>query len=484
MGLACSRRGSPKAMSGKLPANLSKDSRNGSLEPRKSTGSSPGYAITSGFQPRNAAAEEIDIDESELCGILGLPAHIIFDIFSRLPLKQVFLCRCTCKTLRRLISSPRYAVLSLDKAQPCLLLREYSRKQFPNFFDRKAYVTDLADETPSTFFYSKAYLVDLEEAEDHVGSSDSNALVKHEIFSLPAGKLELVGSCNGLVCLYQSKTGQYYISNPLLGEWMILPSPALKGACSLICSFFGFCAKLKQFKIVRFTSASLLLSTAAVEITAVGASSWRSIGDGPRPKARGSFSPSPAGDNILFTTGSSSQGSGSGSNIIYAFNLETEQFRPVPSPPHFSPEYLRKLSWVNVGVLRNSLCICYVHNESTLELWTAGSYNSNSNTNPIWTKKFSTSFRYWYILFRMDKHHPAVFLDNNYDLWMKHEGTRNLYKFSPEIDEMRAFKVSGAGGTGFEIVAHVPSFVRLADSVGPEVDELEVFRYGYKLWSP
>lgn len=96
-------------------------------------------------------------------GILYLPVHIILDIYSRLPLKQVLVCRSACKSFRHLLSRPNYVVLSVEKAQPCLLLREFLRKRCPNFFNREAYVSDLADVTPSTFFYSKSYLADLEE---------------------------------------------------------------------------------------------------------------------------------------------------------------------------------------------------------------------------------------------------------------------------------------------------------------------------------
>ncbi|KAL9685625.1 hypothetical protein QQ045_023076 [Rhodiola kirilowii] len=476
-------------MSGKLPKaslNHLQGSKSGTLEPRKEIGSCTACCQTSGLDPRNSAERAVNDagDAGVIGGILDLPVHVIFDIFSRLPLKQVFICRSTCKTFRYLLSRPSYSVLSLDKAQPCLLLREFSRKRFPNFFDREAYVSDLVDETRSTFFYSKAYLVDLEEVKDCTSPANPSVLIKHEIFSLPAGKLELVGSCNGLVCLYQPKTAQYYICNPLLGEWTVLPNPSYESTSnrtsSATYSLFGFCPKSKQYKIVRFISSSVLVCpSSAVEIITVGAVSWRYIGDGPLPRTRGSFSPSPVGD-ILFTIDIPVGSSSSASTIICSFNLELEQFHMVPSPPHFSPDYITKLSWVNVGRLHSALCICYIHNESTLELWTT---DNQSITNPNWTQRSSATFRYWHLLFRMDKHHPAVFLDNNYDMWMKHEGTRNVYKFSHQMDEMRAFKVPGVG-TGFEIVAHIPSFVRLKDALITRNAALEVFHYGYKLWPP
>lgn len=470
-------------MSGKLAkASLHclNDSRNETLEKKPSTVQCTACLKTSSLKlARRVVNDGGDVGFTG--GILDLPVHIIFDIFSRLPLKQLFVCRSTCKTFRHLLSRPIYGSLSLDKAQPCLLLREFSRKSFPNFFNREAYVSDLSDEIPSTFFYSKAYLIDLEETAGCAGpvniSVNPSALIKHEIFSLPAGKLELVGSCNGLVCLHQRKTAQYYICNPLLGEWTVLPAASFESINSTTYSLFGFCPNIKRYKVVRLSSSSSQSSsTAAVEIITIGTSSWRYIGNGPRPKPRGSFSPCPVGD-ILLTTDLSA---GSTSSIICLFNLETEQFHLVPSPPHFSPEYLLNLTWINVGWLHNSLCICYIHNESTLQIWTTDNRNI---TNPTWSVKSSVSFRYWNFLLRFDKHHPSVFVDDNYDLWMKHEGNRNLYKFSSQVDEMQAFKVSCAG-TGFQIIAHIPSFVRLRDALMPNAPTFEVFRYGYKLWSP
>ncbi|KAM7498433.1 hypothetical protein LguiA_022847 [Lonicera macranthoides] len=58
-----------------------------------------------------------------------LPAHILFDIFSRLPPNTIGHCRCVYKTWFNLLLDPHFVNLHLSKSPSCLMINEYKGQQ-------------------------------------------------------------------------------------------------------------------------------------------------------------------------------------------------------------------------------------------------------------------------------------------------------------------------------------------------------------------
>ncbi|XP_059652057.1 F-box protein At3g07870-like [Cornus florida] len=376
--------------------------------------------------------------------ILELPVHIICDILSRLPLKTIICCKCVCKLFLKLLTDPYFAKVHLTNSSTAALI---IRESF------------------SISFY--IYMLNLDETTSTACSTDdplhrfhpSHALNKKNAeLRFRNGEATLVGSCNGLLCLYSnsSKESSYYICNPILGEYMVVPSriPSTPFCNYLNHSGFGFCPRTNQYKVIRFlrsTDFEQNLSKTVAEIHTLGTDSWRSIKDAPCPKAKGSF------DSLLNGALHWIADSRTTSDLICSFDLETEQFRPVPPPAHFDTAYTSKISWINVGALGGWLCICYVFSDAQFEVWVMKDYGVKES----WIKEFVIDTKFYCGLRVEDLHQPIKFL-NNGELWLIC-GSKSLVIYSPEKGTFRDFKTLELPKA--EVIAHIPSFISLKDTV-------------------
>lgn len=103
--------------------NAGKESRGKSQEPK-------------GFPPTNDVGTTLQ----------DLPSQLIMEIFSSLPMKTIFACRCVCKLWQRLILDPDFIDLHLSKASSIsLLLRTIQKRRKPkmlHLFDLRDDKTD------------------------------------------------------------------------------------------------------------------------------------------------------------------------------------------------------------------------------------------------------------------------------------------------------------------------------------------------------
>ncbi|PIA30017.1 hypothetical protein AQUCO_05700015v1 [Aquilegia coerulea] len=105
---------------------------------------------------------------------------------------------------------------------------------------------------------------------------------------LPKGKIQIIGSCNGLICLWCS--GYFYICNPLIGEIFKLPKATIVDSLPrkeyynnsyLGSTGFGFDASTNTYKVVHtsgFRDSHRLFQT-GVEIYTLGSGTWRKINE-------------------------------------------------------------------------------------------------------------------------------------------------------------------------------------------------------------
>ncbi|KAF8391085.1 hypothetical protein HHK36_023385 [Tetracentron sinense] len=127
--------------------------------------------------------------EEEKDSLSKLPRDILLDIFSRIPAKSLFDSRWVCKSWLNLVRDPRLAKIHLTRATQ--------------------------NENPSIIFESDGNLYLLDNLEE------SNVLLKLKFpFMASNPSFELVGSCNGLVCVREALDINHsiYIFNPVTGE--------------------------------------------------------------------------------------------------------------------------------------------------------------------------------------------------------------------------------------------------------------------------
>lgn len=400
--------------------------------------------------------------------LLELPYHILCDIVSRLPLVDIFRCRCVCKTTRRLLKDPYFSRMHLTRAPNLttnLILQENMGKwgalYFFTFDQRESAVASWSSDGQYAPCYFGRGLPTLTR-----GTAE---------FSFRTQRLSLVASCNGLLCLYFDSTSEpfYGICNPLLGECLKLPPLKLSVPVNTYAnhSGFGYCPKMKQYKVIHFMHlpsrdphSSPDSKQMVANIHTLGSDTWRRIENVPYLK-RNSFNPFLNGA-LHWVTNSSKP-----SELIYSFDLEGEKFKAVPPPAHFNAQYVKKLSCINIGVLRGCLCICYIYESASFEVWVMKEYGARES----WVKEFGIDMKFYCRLQAEDLRRPIKFFSNG-DLWFI-SSSDTLVSFSPEKQTFRELR---AMGHLFEGTAHDLSFISLKDAVGALRSQVRKLRFGRK----
>lgn len=138
------------------------------------------------------------------------------EILSRLTIKPIFRCKTVCKRWYNLLNSdPLFVKMYQTRSCnfPCILLSSD---------DSVASVLELKGDYD---YYSRL-------RNRLVMLSSKFHLPRHKYrfgYSFDWTKLELIGSCNGLICLWNGdrydKNYSIYFSNPLLGEYFKVKLP-------------------------------------------------------------------------------------------------------------------------------------------------------------------------------------------------------------------------------------------------------------------
>lgn len=388
--------------------------------------------------------------------ILELPEELLSDIISRLPLKTIFCAKVVCKPFLKIIKDPHFAVTHLANARDssaALIVRDLELS-FENF---RPWMIEV-DANPGRSSWSG----DDHPGDQHIISMQSRCVsLKNDKCCFSRNNTIVISSCNGLVCLYSPAElkPQYCICNPVTGECLSLPPPKLASKRSrYIHSGFGFCATNAQYKVIHFMApqgSSLPTTpnaTTEVMVLTVGTTSWKNIGSGPRVRAGGSF------DSLLsgclhFITRSNEP-----SKLICSFDLAKDEFKAVPEPPHFVLDFVNDISWINVGVKGQCLCLCYTVIDLKFEVYVMKEYGIRES----WVKDFVIDAQFYCMGTIEDLHLPIKFWNNGELLLIS--GSNNVTSYSPQRKTFRDIMPLEDGT--LEAVAHVPSLVTIKSAVG------------------
>ncbi|KAK3007844.1 hypothetical protein RJ639_014346 [Escallonia herrerae] len=182
-------------------------------------------------------------------GVLELPIQLQYDILARLPLKTVFSCRCVCRAFLSLLTDTYFAELHLAKAPTTTASLIVQESCGPSMHMLEF------EENLSTSASSTEY----RPCHHNGAQTPHSPLTKSHVLlsSLIRGEMTLIGSCNGFLSLYRtSQKPVYYICNPILNEYTVLPhlTPSTSDYTYLNYSGFGFCLKTKQYKQQKLSS--------------------------------------------------------------------------------------------------------------------------------------------------------------------------------------------------------------------------------------
>ncbi|KAL8541871.1 hypothetical protein ACS0TY_002934 [Phlomoides rotata] len=418
--------------------------------------------------------EDIKVGKASTTGVgffplLELPVHIICDIISRLPLKNIFQCKCVCKMLLEVLKDPYFSKIHLAVAPTLtsnLILEDNIGKSGSLYF----FPCDLRESTLSS-----------------CNSDDQNARCSFSrgLPVLNKGNAEicfrtqrvtLIGSCNGLLCLYYGSSSHpfYGICNPILGEFLELPRLSASPSASAYAnhSGFGYCPRMNKYKVIRFMYPNPTDTTKIVAaVHTLGSDSWRSLTESaPSPRQQKSFDPFLNGALHWISISSKP------CELICSFNLEREGFRFVPPPSHFDAPYVKKVSWINVGVLKGCLCICFMYEDIEFEVWAMREYGVQES----WTKEFRIDMKFYCGLQFEDLYRPVKLFSNG-ELWFI-SSLDSLVSFSPRKRTFRELRSVARWKS--DVTAHDLSFLSLKVIAGARSSKVLKYRVGNSNLSP
>ncbi|KAK9933531.1 hypothetical protein M0R45_020726 [Rubus argutus] len=281
-----------------------------------------------------------------------LPQALVMDILSRLSIKAIYNCRCVCKEWLHIICDPQFAHLHRLRSPIGILIQTFPRAEYQR----------------------KLGLIQIEKC------AGFNMRVERMRFapknSLPVGaasEIVLINSCKGLVCMGKGplRDGSLYVCNPILGEYIRIPSPDRSNNWRISFVALGFSARTNEYKVLQTDSHD------EAWIYTIGTGVWRSIGKAPSAGAQLPFNSFLHGAlhwvPIRFD----------GSQFIHSFNFEREQFRPLPPPVTGHLKLSRYDHHLRLGVLKGCLFLCVFGAYNTeFDMWVMKDYGVQES----WTK--------------------------------------------------------------------------------------------------
>jgi|UniRef100_A0A2N9IC48 F-box interacting protein len=283
----------------------------------------------------------------------SLPDEVILEILSRLPVKPLLCFRCVSKPWLALIDSPQFIKLHLKQSLKT--------------------TTNLSLILSGGYLYSSDF-----------DSLDTAIELDHPL-KTPHYETEIVGSCNGLLCL-SNKKEDVALWNPSTRKYKKLPVTTLQFApdgydfSQNTVSGFGYDETSDDYKVVRSLRLNLAEnSSSGSEVYSLKNDSWRRLPDYPyNLRYLRSFAMLVSGALHWQVT---SKAESNRTNLILAFDLGVEEYRLVPHP-----DLSDKGSQMTVGVLGGCLTMCnncyFTHR---LDVWVMKDYGVKES----WTKLFS-----------------------------------------------------------------------------------------------
>ncbi|RWR91037.1 F-box-like protein [Cinnamomum micranthum f. kanehirae] len=338
-----------------------------------------------------------------------IPEDIIMDILSRLPIHSLFQCTLVSKAWRDMIvHNPIFATMqhnrALENQNNTLLMFSHVNSPEVNL-----------------------YLVEREAAGLRKLRVMDAKLTDHTCFN---DRPEILGSCNGLLCISFYRGHRVYISNPITGECKKLPSK--ERSCDALVIGIGFDSARKEYKVVRRVFIHEKPFSQKIEIHTLGTSSWRQVVNFPWSDRRGSLNDF----SDVLVNGSLHWCSRHQKPLhITSLDMSDEQFGVVPTPELTSRGDIHLMAWKGFLTMTQQLWV-----DNSMHVWVMKEYNVKES----WTKQINVTMPTW--LF----------------------GGVNYWPFDDDtlVDDIRAFDHPRLGADsrtfcGLGVMAHTASLVSL-----------------------
>ncbi|KAL5721717.1 hypothetical protein ACHQM5_005326 [Ranunculus cassubicifolius] len=380
--------------------------------------------------------------------LMKLPVHIFMNIISRLSIKPLAICRCVCKTWGSLIHHPSFIMMHYER-----VTKEFERKNCVLFYVSKTVLEEFEYEETGQVF-SEMFLLEYEKD----NCIENGVLVNPQfmpskrVYELGCDdfKFEVVGSCNGLLCLAEPMWyDPIYVCNPVIGEYMILPATNKSMDCEIV-SGIGFDQTANEYKVVKAVFSSRQMMEA--EVYTLGSDKWRKIGSYSYPRFKTSAVFVEGGLHWIAADFQDPY------ELIFCFDMENEGFDIVSTPRSFRETSLDSDSYeLHLGELGGRLCLFDYSFENRCEVWLMKKYGVGDS----WRKDYIISrnvFGSRKVYFK-----PLKLMVNGNILLV----VDNQYVACYETKKKRFRKLEVRLPPRFDAIVHAGTFISLRDFIEP-----------------
>lgn len=274
----------------------------------------------------------------------NLPLELNTNILTRLPVKTLGQLKCVSKPFKTLITTHHFSKTHLTKTpfKPQLLLST-STLHTLNIFHQ-----------------------------NHQSPPQPLPLqIPSYPFNLRGEAIQLVGSCNGLVCLY-CPPNTYCLLNPTTREFRVLPDPGrFPGDARIRLSGFGYVEKCDDYMVVSIGTDNTGVGNSVIRVYSGRGDSWKTV------VARVPFRVFPWVKPVYVNGVVHWLGFGGKfppSNKIMGFDFAKEEFRVLPLSGDMNERGVKAL-----GVLGGCVCVLLRDRALVLEMWMMMEYGDRES---------------------------------------------------------------------------------------------------------
>ncbi|XP_042514023.1 F-box protein CPR1-like [Macadamia integrifolia] len=309
------------------------------------------------------AEENEKIREEEAMAIKNLPEVLIVDILSRLPVKSLLRFSCVCKSWCALIvKDPVFIKLHLSRS--------------------------LASNSNLSLIFSGSHLSSVEF--DVCEQQEVDQVELDHPLKSPRYRIEVLGSCNGLLCISRSYVGNVILWNPSTRRHQklpIIPGENRMQSCTPreLAYGFGYNTTTEDYKVVRIRQWDFRKDDLSdnywyseVNVYELSTNSWRSIGNMPLQRFQHRFGF--LVNSAIHWLAESETIADTVSSTVISFDFKDEEFREVPLP-----DFVEDNFDMRIGVLGGELCVICNFVGVHVELWVMKHYGAKES----WVKQFS-----------------------------------------------------------------------------------------------
>ncbi|XP_030967227.1 F-box protein CPR1-like [Quercus lobata] len=241
-----------------------------------------------------------------------LPYDIVLNILTRLPVKSVIRLRCVSKSLYSSITTPYFISTHLNHTK-----------------------NNINRDNACVIHLPYSYRPTIPACTVALGRSFDTISEIRIPFDFPHPRVQIVGSCNGLLCLADLVYGNViYLWNPSVRKFKKLPDPCL-GNSKFVKLGFAYHSENNDYKVVRISSPPS--SPQVVEVYTLSSGSWRRVetslgANGIYYYFKRSLLPTPLVSGALHWIAVITEGEENPIYRILSFDVNCEKFRKLALP--------------------------------------------------------------------------------------------------------------------------------------------------------